>query len=174
MPRAVVGVRDARPGDMPALVALWDQLREQGLRGTGRPAEARFRAAMADPAYRLVVAGIGDEILGMAVFSIAPAHPLRDAPGVEVSHVCVSDRHRRRGAGLALMSAAAAYADEHGCDSIVVSVLPQQRDAHRFYARLGFAPVALRRVATVSALRRRAAPSRLSRAVSGRRGALRR
>jgi GNAT superfamily N-acetyltransferase len=176
--RAVVGVREARAEDMPALTELWSQLREQGLRGS-RPAveqaevvEARFRAAMADPAYRLVVAHIEAEIVGMALFALAPANPLRDQGGVvEVTHVCVSDRHRRQGAGNALMAAALDYADERACESVVVAVLPQHRDAHRFYARLGFVPVAVRRIAPVAVLRRRLAP-RESRAAALRRSPL--
>ncbi len=167
MARATVGVRDATPDDMPALVDLWSQLRQQGLRWRGRvnaaedPAavEARFKAAMADPAYRLIVAHVGEEIAGMALLSIAEDNPLRDVHAMEVTHVCVGDRHRRLGAGKALMTAAVGYADERGIDHIAVSVLPQQRDAHRFYARLGFAPVAVRRVAPVAAVRRRLMPT---------------
>jgi ribosomal protein S18 acetylase RimI-like enzyme len=69
--------------------------------------------------------------------------------------MCVADAHRRRGAGKALVSAAVLYADEHGAENVVVSVYPQHRDANRFYARLGFAPYVVRRVAGVGPLRRK-------------------
>ena len=52
------------------------------------------------------------------------------------------------------MAAAAAYAEELGVDSVVVGVAPAGRDANRFFARLGFAPLVIRRIASVPALRR--------------------
>jgi hypothetical protein len=42
---------------------------------------------------------------------------------------------------------------------VITSVLPQMRETQRFYARLGFGPVVVRRSATVSVLRRRLAPT---------------
>ena len=72
-----------------------------------------------------------------------------------MSHAVVADRHRRRGAGRALVAAAAAFAEERGLDQLVVSVHPGSREANRFFARLGFAPLAVRRSAPVAAVRRR-------------------
>jgi hypothetical protein len=53
------------------------------------------------------------------------------------------------------MAAAADFATERHIDHVAVSVYPSLRDASRFYARLGFAPVAVRRIAPVAVLRRR-------------------
>ena len=41
---------------------------------------------------------------------------------------------------------------------MITSVLPQLRETNRFYARLGFSPVVIRRSVPVSVLRRRLAP----------------
>lgn len=90
----------------------------------------------------------------MALFSVAPANALLDTPALHVSHAVVADRHRRRGAGKALVAAAAAFAEERGLEQVVVSVNPGSRDANRFYARLGFAPLAVRRVAPTAVVRR--------------------
>ncbi|MDX6202593.1 MAG: hypothetical protein QOJ83_2093, partial [Frankiales bacterium] len=49
---------------------------------------------------------------------------------------------------------AVTWAEEVGADEIVASVLPSLREANRFYARLGFAPLVMRRVVPVSTLRR--------------------
>jgi GNAT superfamily N-acetyltransferase len=103
----------------------------------------------------MVVAVADDEVpLGMALFTIAPGNALLDTPALHVSHAVVADRHKRRGAGKALVAAAAAFADERGLEQIVVSVHPGSRDANRFFARLGFAPLAVRRVAPTSVVRR--------------------
>jgi GNAT superfamily N-acetyltransferase len=145
---------------VPALVALWQQLRGEGPRRPGSAespdlAAGRFELVLADDSSRVVVAVFDDEIIGMAQVSRTPATLLTDSSSVDLTAMCVADAHRRRGAGKALVSAAVAYADELGVESVVVSVFPQHREANRFYARLGFAPLVVRRVAGVTALRRR-------------------
>ncbi|MCW2724546.1 MAG: family N-acetyltransferase [Frankiales bacterium] len=163
-----VRVRPATADDVPALLAFGEELRDQllpageGKRGrvvnaAGRGGlEARYVEALADPERHLIVAvGEDDEPLGMALFTVAPANALLDIPALHVSHAVVADRHKRRGAGKALVAAATGYAEERGLEQIVVSVHPGSRDANRFFARLGFAPLAVRRVAPVSVVRRR-------------------
>ncbi|CAN5321173.1 hypothetical protein BH24ACT10_BH24ACT10_19500 [soil metagenome] len=93
----------------------------------------------------------------MALFTVASANALVDLPAVHMSHAVVADRHKRRGAGKALVCAAAGFAEARGIEQIVVSVHPGSRDANRFFARLGFAPLAVRRVAPVGVVRRRLA-----------------
>ncbi|GAC1445004.1 MAG: hypothetical protein NVS3B26_21600 [Mycobacteriales bacterium] len=171
MPWSSVRVRPATPEDLPALLAFADELREQLLPGvegkrvravmpTGRPAlQARYLEALEDPDRHLVVAVAEDDVpLGMALFSVAAANALLDTPALHVSHAVVADRHKRRGAGKALIAAAASYADERDLEQVVVSVNPASRDANRFFARLGFAPLAVRRVAPTAVLRRRLLP----------------
>ena len=174
-----VRVRAATADDLPAMLALGDQLREQILpisdaaprsrtaklvSGAARGAlEARYLEALGDPDRHLVLAvGDKDDVLGMALFSVGSANALLDLSAVHVSHGVVSDRHTRRGAGKALVAAAAAFAEERGLDQLVVSVHPGSRDANRFFARLGFAPLAVRRVASVGVVRRRLAGPHLS------------
>jgi GNAT superfamily N-acetyltransferase len=93
---------------------------------------------------------------------VSLANPLVDTPSVHMTHSVVSRRHERRGAGKALVAAAAAYADERGIDQLVVSVNPGSREGNRFFARLGFAPLAVRRIAPVSVVRRRLAQTELT------------
>ncbi len=163
-----VRVRPATADDLPALLAFGDELRDQLLPADGtsrsrtmppRPAlEFRYLEAIADPARHLVIAvgdGEHEEPLGMALFTVASANALLDLPAVHMSHAVVADRHKRRGAGKALVAAAAAYAEEQGIEQLVASVHPGSRDANRFFARLGFAPLAVRRVAPVALVRRR-------------------
>jgi ribosomal protein S18 acetylase RimI-like enzyme len=162
-----VRVRPATVEDLPILLEFGEELREHigpardGKRLRSTPAssraslEARYQDALADPDRHLVVAVAEDDApLGMALFTVAPANALLDVLAVHVSHAMVADRHKRRGAGKALVAAAAAFADERGLDQVVVSVHPGSRDANRFFARLGFAPVAVRRVAPTSVVRR--------------------
>jgi ribosomal protein S18 acetylase RimI-like enzyme len=165
---SAVRVRPATVDDLAALLGFADELRDQplpvvdGKRSRALPAtardtlESRFRDALSDPDRHLVVAvGDDDQPLGMALFTLGPTNALLDLPALHISHVVVGDGNRRRGAGKALVAAAAGYADERGLDQVVVSVNPGSREANRFFARLGFAPVVVRRVASVSMIRRR-------------------
>jgi GNAT superfamily N-acetyltransferase len=106
----------------------------------------------------VVVVNDAEEPLGMALLTIASANALLDLPAVHMSHAVVADRHKRRGAGKALVAAAAAYAEAHGLDQIVVSVHPWL-DATPTASSpgSGFAPLAVRRVAPVAVVRRRLA-----------------
>lgn len=167
MPRTALLVRPATGDDLPALLEFGDELRDQLIlpadgarsRGTAPSARAgmeqRYREALADPSRHLVlVTGSDDEPLGMALFTVASTNALVDLPAVHMSHAMVADRHKRRGAGKALVAAAVAFAEERGLEQLVVSVPPGSRDANRFFARLGFAPLAVRRVAPVAQVRR--------------------
>ena len=172
MPRSALRVRPATAADVPVLLAFGDELRDgllpassdAGARPRGTPAgaravlEQRYLEALADPERHLVVVvNEAEEPLGMALLTIGSANALLDLPAVHMSHAVVADRHKRRGAGKALVAAAAAHAESRGLEQIVVSVAPGSRDANRFFARLGFAPIAVRRVAPVGVVRRRLA-----------------
>lgn len=168
MPRSALRVRPAAAADLPALLALGEELRDalpssagepQRHRGTPAAARAalehRYLEALADPDRHLVVVVDHAEApVGMALLTVAPVNALLDLPAVHMSHAVVADRHKRRGAGKALVAAAASYAEAQGIAQIVVSVHPGSRDANRFFARLGFAPMVVRRVAPVAVVRR--------------------
>jgi GNAT superfamily N-acetyltransferase len=130
-------------------------------------AEDRYIAAMSDPDARLLVAvDAGDGgVLGLALLVIAPMWSLFDAPSVAMSQIHVTDVARRRGAGRALVAAAAQWAEERGVDTVSVSVTPHAREFARFYARLGFAPVIVRRSAPLSILKRRLGPEAFANAL---------
>lgn len=166
--RSALTVRAAEASDLPAMVGLAEELREALLPGVQRPGSAGARTALEqrlsealdnDDRHLVLVVGEHDEPLGMALFTVSSANALLDAPALHMSHAVVADRHKRRGAGKALVAAAAAHAEERGLDQLVVSVRPGSRDANRFFARLGFAPLAVRRTAPVSSVRRRLAQS---------------
>jgi GNAT superfamily N-acetyltransferase len=164
--RAHVTVRDAVVEDMTGLLELFRELREAGPKrlpsGVGDPAsmravaEARYRRALADPAERLLVAVDRDNrIVGMTLLTLGPVSSMNDARSVMMGHFTVRTAIRRHGIGRALVAAATAWADEMGVDGVGVAVYPSSREANRFYARLGFAPVSIIRVAPVAGLRRR-------------------
>lgn len=164
MARPTVSVRPARREDAEDLVTLWAELRD-GTRSldrvspvpTLRGVHERLDAAEADPDLRILVAELAGQIAGMAVLTHQPYAVLFDVRSVHLHFMHVRPACRRRGVGHALVAAAAAYADEVGADQIMTTTLPQTRDENRFFARLGFAPVVIRRAAAVATVRRRLA-----------------
>ncbi len=161
--RKPVRVRPGTLDDLPFLLQLGEELKATRALTAQRLTDA-ITTTIADPDRRLVLAVGGsdeasEELLGMALFSLGSANPLLDIPAINISHTVVSSRHRRRGAGKALMAAAAAYADERGIDQLVISVDPGSRESARFFARLGFVPLAVRRTAPVATVRRKLSPA---------------
>lgn len=94
-----------------------------------------------------------EQILGMGLMIIGSLNALADVPAVYLTNAVVADRFRRRGAGRALVAAAAQYAEAHDIEQVVVAVTPG-RDVNRFLARMGFAPLDARRSASVATVRR--------------------
>ncbi len=167
MSRPAVVVREATVDDTPALLAMWSELRDMGGRierlMPGPDAEGlreRLAWVATDPSSRVLVAIVDDaEVAGMTLLTEAPYAPLFEQRAVHTHYLHVRDGFRRRGVGKALLAAAVAFAEEVGAEHVMTSVLPQMRETQRFYARLGFSPVVVRRSAPVSVLRRRLAPS---------------
>lgn len=94
-------------------------------------------------------------------YLVATECPLRFAEGGElvVEHIFVDRAARRHGVARALLHTATGLAERLGIDRIASAVPSTARDANRFFARLGFGSAVTRRVASVSAVRRRVAPS---------------
>lgn len=164
MTRPSVAVRDAHPDDLPALMAMWDELRSVGSRLERVMPVAdedgvleRLDAVTADPMSRALVATVDGQVVGMTVLTASKYAPLFDQRAVHAHYLHVRDGYRRQGVGKALLAAAVTFAEEEGAEHVLTSVMPQMRDTQRFYARLGFGPVVVRRSVPVSALRRRLA-----------------
>lgn len=166
MHHRVVSTRIATSADVTGLAALWNELRQIGDRAeravnplTVADAEQRFAAVVDSPDADVLIAYDGDDIAGCAVVRVVQPDPLSPTRVLQFSNAVVAARHRRRGIGHSLVGAAADYADRHGVDHVAAGVYPSLREASRFFARLGFAPVLLERVAPVTVLQRRLAPA---------------
>jgi len=170
--RTSVQTRTARPGDLPAVLALVRQHRadahaEDVLTGHTRlnAAAAGFRRLLEDPAHRVVlavlpgpIAAVGDSsgevAVGLAVLGLDPLSAVLGNPQVTVDTFVVHHDHRRCGAGAMLLAAAAAYAGEVGAAHVVAAVGRHEAERQRFFARMGFAPLTTRRIVAVDSLTR--------------------
>jgi GNAT superfamily N-acetyltransferase len=162
-------VHVATESDLDRLLPLWDECRALAGGGvvTGGTTDVvervRTQLAASDsaieidgrPTYRLVFATVDDEPVGMASFTVLSRGLLAPSAAVLVDVVHVTDGRRKGGVGTLLLRESVAFADEIGAGDVVVNVPPSARDVNRFYARLGFAPMVIRRSAPVGHLRRK-------------------
>jgi GNAT superfamily N-acetyltransferase len=160
MRAAVVEVRPAERDD---LVAVAD-LAAQGV----EEVPTSVQAAQAGP-ERLVqhlsvlVASGGtvllatheDRVCGFLVLRVLEPMLFAASTSVCLDAVYVTPDARRRGAGRALLAAAAALAAERGAEHVFCAPAPGARGMQRFLARLGFAPASGHRVVATAALQRR-------------------
>lgn len=186
--RSRVVTRVARPDDLPAVLALVRQHRAEShaegvLTGQtqGTADAAGFRRLLDDPAHRVVLAvlpGAGDapeRAVGLLVLGTDPLSAVLGVPQVTVDNLVVDPQHRRRGAGAMLLAAAAAYAAERGAAHLVATVGGHEAERQRFLSRMGFAPLATRRIVPRETLTRSLAAWQRSWALPApRRAALRR
>jgi ribosomal protein S18 acetylase RimI-like enzyme len=167
-----VVTRTARPDDLPSVLALVRQHRVEAhaegvLTGQtpGAASAAGFRRLLADPAHRVVLAVVpgpnapggdapGELTVGLAILGVDALSVLLGSAQVTVDNLVVHREHRRRGAGTALLAAAAEYAGEAGADHVVAAVGGHEAERQRFFARLGFAPLTTRRIVSRETLGR--------------------
>ena len=140
--RAVL--REARPEDVPAIVALIaaDQLgaTRDGVRDDSDRAayEQAFRAIDADPAHLLLVAESDGQVVGTMQLSFLPGLARRGALRAQIEAVRVAESTRGSGLGAGMMTWAIDEARRRGCALVQLTSDKSRTDAHRFYDRLGF------------------------------------
>lgn len=137
-------IRRATAIDVPAIVAL---LADDVL-GAGRESLApealvdyrrAFREIDANESNTLLVAELEGVVVGTLQLTIIPGMSRRGSRRAEIEAVRVASTLRRRGIGEALVRDAIDRARGQACVSIQLISHVTRTDAHRFYARLGFA-----------------------------------
>jgi predicted GNAT superfamily acetyltransferase len=167
MGRLLVRVRDADPDDIDVLFGFAQEVLDAGdvnarspmvrlAEGVmGHHLRERYARLLADREHRVVLAeSDGGRTVGAAVFSVDMISALLTVPVVYVSHVIVPGLERDRTVGRALVDAATTFAEEIGAEHVIVGLNPGGRESNRFFARLGFTPLMMRRIASVPTLRR--------------------
>lgn len=168
MGRALLSARVATREDVPALADLWaDSVRRADRAEQVADVELIVKSAALSPEQRVVVVEYDGEVAGAVFLRIATVTPLNLEPCVQALDPRVFLRFRRHGVGHLLMESAAAFAEENGIIQVATAVQHNSREANRFMARLGFAPLAAYRSVPTAVLRSRAAPQRASLGVEG-------
>ncbi|HJQ00681.1 MAG TPA: GNAT family N-acetyltransferase [Jatrophihabitans sp.] len=162
MSRGNVRVRPAATSDITDLISLSvengiaDHIGRRGRKGDSDTLIDRYRALLSD-LDRLVLVAIDEatgQLVGYAVMLEERVGVLVPTTALYISHLLVAPSFRKRGAGRALLTGAVRHAEDREIDHVVVGVQSAARDANRYLARLGFAPLVVRRIASVPTLRR--------------------
>jgi ribosomal protein S18 acetylase RimI-like enzyme len=119
--------------------------------------DGTLQAALERPDVSAFIAFFDGEPAGYVVLGDTTRSLLVDSPSVSIDMLFVLPELRRQGVAKALLTASARYADQRGVEHVTSLVPAQDRDANRFFARLGFGSETVRRVTTSAALQRRLA-----------------
>lgn len=138
--QAVV-VRPVQAADIRALVELLTQLHPAYPPDPNR-AEVILDEAMRQAGRTLLVATVGDRVVGTADLLIVPQLTHGCQPWAIVENVVVDQATRGGGVGRAMVTEALRRANEAGCYTMQLVSLRQRPDAHAFYEGLGFVAVA--------------------------------
>ena len=156
MSRSLVSLRRALPSDAHVLAELWGSvLRRADPEDQLADLLGIIEGAAASDSERLVVAEYDGEVAGAVHLRVSTLSPINLERIVQVVAPHVLPQYRRHGVGRALMDAAVSFAEELGIGCVGTAVAANRRDANRFMARLSFAPQAMLRAATTSAVRAR-------------------
>jgi GNAT superfamily N-acetyltransferase len=136
-----VTVRRARLADAAEIVRLLAQLHP---RYPGDPASATvtLQSILGMPGRFLLVAERAGAMVGTADVLIVPNLTHAGRPWAIVENVVVDERARGSGVGTALLDGTFELARETGCYMLQLLSLNHRAEAHAFYRRLGFAPLA--------------------------------
>ncbi|MFL6105810.1 MAG: GNAT family N-acetyltransferase [Marmoricola sp.] len=165
MSRHLLEIRDARPEDAAALLALWSEVGGRGAeQPTARPLEdatAALAQVAADPDERVVVGLYEGEVVAAIHLRRAAMSPLHTDMAVHTSYLIVRPEHRKHGFARALLDAAVTWAEDKDVAHVTAITSSGSRDTNRFLARLGLGTVATVRVANTGMLRRKLTPESL-------------
>jgi GNAT superfamily N-acetyltransferase len=162
--RASVRIRPAERADITALVNVITSVDTRSRTFSGRgildPDVVHLRERMGeivDESARTLLIATDDQTgtpVGLLVAKMDEIGAIDLTPALHVTHLLVAPSHRRRGVGRALLAAAVHLADERGVDRVLATAASGSREANRYLARLGFAPLVVHRVASTATLRR--------------------
>lgn len=153
-------VRRARPADVPALVALFQEL--DGMQRdwrvfTPRPGfydevDRKYRDALGHPDALLAVAEDDGHIVGMAYAEVRTPSRFSDERAIELSSVVVRADRRRAGVGRALVREVVRFSGERAVPWIELKTFSSNRGAMEFWESLGFTSRVVQLTAPVTRL----------------------
>lgn len=143
-PPLAVRIEAATPADVPTLLTLIRELAAfERLLDEVQATEQQLHEGLfgARPSAEVVVARVGTEVVGFALF-FQNFSTFLGKPGLSLEDLFVRQQYRGQGCGEALLRYLARLAVERGCGRFEWSVLDWNQRAIDFYKNLGAVPLA--------------------------------
>jgi ribosomal protein S18 acetylase RimI-like enzyme len=155
-----VKVRQATPDDVPALVALFqelDRMQSDWRVFTPRPGfydevGDKYRESIEKENAVVLVAEDDAEVVGMAYGEVRVPSRFSDERALELSGVVVRSGFRGRGVGRELVHEAARFAQERDIEWVELKTFAPNQGAMEFWETLGFTPRVVQLTQTTDAL----------------------
>jgi ribosomal protein S18 acetylase RimI-like enzyme len=156
-------VRQAAPDDLPAIVALFeelDRLQHEWRVFTPRPGfydgvADKYRQSVESGDALVLVAEDEGDIVGMAYGEVEVPSRFSDERSLDLSGVVVRAGHRGKGVGRELVAEAARFATESGVAYVTLNTFSQNAHALGFWQAMGFSPRVVQLTAASQELRSR-------------------
>lgn len=138
--RDEVVFRRATRDDLVAIVGLLadDELGAERESADLGPYEAAFAEIDGDPRHLLVVGDLDGEVVACLQATLLPCLTHGGRRRAQFEGVRVSERHRGRGVGAALLAWSVDWARREGCGVVQLTTDTRRADARRFYEQAGF------------------------------------
>lgn len=127
-----------RPAEAPDSAAIAELLSQLGYPAPESKVRDRIRRMAADAGAAVLVAEEDGVVCGMATLQVVPVLHEDPARG-QLTGLVVSETHRRRGIGEALVRHVEQLAASRGVAGITVTTANHRAAAHEFYESLGYA-----------------------------------
>jgi GNAT superfamily N-acetyltransferase len=133
-----MGAQRIRPATLDDVAAMVDLNRQLGYPTTEPELRKRLEPILASAADEVLVVEEGKSI---GWVHVAVERTLEATDVAVLRGLVVDEAHRSGGVGLALLTAAEAWASQHGCVAVTVRSRVARERAHRFYEREGYVHV---------------------------------
>lgn len=133
-------IREARAGDAPELARL---ITELGYPTSSAEMASRLEWILLSPDRATYVSEADGTLNGMIGLMLHGYYE-RDAIGLQVAALVVTEQARGRGIGRELLLAGERWGAERGCDIAWLTSGLQRADAHHFYRSAGYSDTGLR------------------------------
>ena len=131
--------RRIRPATLDDVAAMVDLNRQLGYPTTESELRTRLEPILASAGDAVLIA-VGDT-RPIAWVHVAIERTLEATDVAVLRGLVVDEAHRSGGVGVALLTAAEAWASQHGCVAVTVRSRVARERAHRFYEREGYVHV---------------------------------
>ncbi len=131
-------LRAAGANDLPALLALYQQLHPQDAPMDVPHARATFESILGNPLLELMVAEAEGVVVATCYLNVIPNLSRGLAPYAVLENVVTEQRLRGQGIGKAMVAHALARAWQRGCYKVMLQTGSQRESTHQFYRACGF------------------------------------